>query len=511
MAPTHPMSTGTRQAHSAAPVVPGFELVRLLSSGSYSDVWLARADHLQHFAAVKIYHRTLNDGATRARFLAEAANAGRLTDLDEVASTYRSDFTAHGAPFLAMDYFDAGSLQDAINEGSSHTLGRPLSSDELIAVARFLTAALQCIHDRNVLHLDLKPANVLLRRDGRLGLTDFGISRPQSGGTDGDPILTPEFAAPELWHGNEPTTATDVYGLCATLHCLGVGMPPFTQRAAEPLADYWARSIAGKPPTLGRTDLPDDLVSLVAAGLSHDSTHRPALSDIAGALPTTTANESRQTLTGLARRGPGKEQWDSQPRATPAVPQEEYPRPPELAAAGPEATPTDYGTRHVHVETAPSIDPTQVVSAKSKRTSLIVALILVLVGIAGAGWWLLRPSAPTEGVPTSQLLSLRPTSVAVTTISGSAQVSWRDHADHIYPWVVAYQSDTSFDPVYEFSDAQTRSASTAIVSNIAANGRYCFRVGIVVAGSDVQTVWSDESACLNGALPPNGWPKEVSN
>ena len=133
---------------------------------------------------------------------------------------------------------------------------------------------------------------------------------------------------------------------------------------------------------------------------------------------------------------------------------------------------------------------------------------LVLLILSGSTWVLFGGSAPAQP-RAADLLTLRPTNVRVTEVSDSAHVSWIDHADRRFPWVVAVQGPGSDDPTFVSPDGEQSSATAAVVTDLDLTSGHCFRVGILVGTDDTTIVWSDESACLGDASPPPGWPAEV--
>ena len=112
----------------------------------------------------------------------------------------------------------------------------PLRPAQTARVGLALVEALREAHQAGIVHRDVKPGNVLLRRDGRVVLTDFGIAR-----FTGDPTLTstglllgsPSYIAPERARGGKPVPASDVWSLGATLYTAVEGRPPFD--AGDPL------------------------------------------------------------------------------------------------------------------------------------------------------------------------------------------------------------------------------------------------------------------------------------
>ncbi|KUH87748.1 hypothetical protein AU185_04730 [Mycobacterium sp. GA-0227b] len=119
---------------------------------------------------------------------------------------------AAGRPFIVMQFHRYGSLDMRIR-----THG-PLSWRESLRVGVKVAGALETAHRSDVVHRDVKPANILLTEYGEPALTDFGIARIAGAfQTDtGNVIGTPAFTAPEILAGQSPTVASDLYGLGAT-------------------------------------------------------------------------------------------------------------------------------------------------------------------------------------------------------------------------------------------------------------------------------------------------------
>jgi serine/threonine-protein kinase len=147
-----------------------------------------------------------------------------------------------------------------------------LAPDEVTRLAEQLCEALAYAHERGVLHLDIKPSNILLGADGAK-LADFGISvsvretmlRPSRPGTVG----TLPYMAPEQIHGQEaPTKRTDIYQLAVTLYECLAGQPPFHQGAIE-----WQILNQSPRPLSG---VPEALASPIMRGLAKDAASRPA-------------------------------------------------------------------------------------------------------------------------------------------------------------------------------------------------------------------------------------------
>ncbi len=196
-----------------------YELERRLGAGAAASVWLATDTLLERPVAVKVLSEGLvEDRAWFARFRREARIAASLQH-PNLVSIY--DFNADvERPYLVMAYLSGGSLQDRIDSGGKPDAER-LAADVLSALAH--------IHSAGIIHRDVKPGNVLLDRDGRACLTDFGVARPQDATSitqTGQIPGTARYMAPELWRGEQATERSDLFACGVVLsQCLGDESP----------------------------------------------------------------------------------------------------------------------------------------------------------------------------------------------------------------------------------------------------------------------------------------------
>ena len=225
-----------------------YRLERLLGQGGMGEVYLARRDDdlYEREVAVKIVQHGPRQ-SLRARFARERSILARLNH-PHIATLYDGGFAADGRPYLVMEYVDGLPVTAYCDDGR---LGLRARLDLFIRICE----AVQFAHGALVVHRDLKASNILIDRSGDPKLLDFGIAKllaeDESAATLVlDRVLTPEHAAPEQIRGEEPTTATDVYGLGVLLCELLAGEPPLRFPTRSPLEiDRIAREVEATVPS----------------------------------------------------------------------------------------------------------------------------------------------------------------------------------------------------------------------------------------------------------------------
>src|SRR3954447_19158205 len=220
-------------AESANRVVAGrYALTDVLGRGGMGTVWLATDQVLERQVALKevTFSIDLTDEERqilRERTLREARAAARL-DHPRVTTVY--DVVEEGGkPWLVMERVDADSLQSLVEHGG------PLTPRTAARIGLDVLSALEAAHAAGIVHRDVKPANVLVERDGHACLTDFGIATTTGDSsltTQGALIGSPSYMAPERAHGDEPRPQVDLWSLGATLYAAVEGRPPFERGEA---------------------------------------------------------------------------------------------------------------------------------------------------------------------------------------------------------------------------------------------------------------------------------------
>lgn len=235
--------------------------------------------------AVKVLTATQLDEDARRTWQREARAMGTLSWHPNIVIVYDAGFAADGRAYLAMEDLEGGSLADRMASG-------PLAPDEVARIGIDLCGALTAAHEAGVLHRDVKPANVLIARDGRHKLADFGIATV---GVDeqAQAALTPAYAPPEAFEGRHLDARADQYSLGATLHALLRGEAPFSSRSGEELMAMLLRIADEGPPPLP-ADVPPELAGAIYRAMSRQPDDRyPTLATFSEALAAILAPEDR--------------------------------------------------------------------------------------------------------------------------------------------------------------------------------------------------------------------------
>ncbi|WP_322481254.1 serine/threonine-protein kinase [Thermogemmatispora sp.] len=202
-------------------------ILRVIGQGGMGAVYQARDTKRGEICAVKEMSLSSvppsEQGKALENFLAEATILSRLSHPNLPAFT---DFFSEGERhFLVMEYIDGKTLEELLEEN-----GGPFPERRVLGWARQLCDVLEYLHSQQppVIFRDLKPGNIMLRRDGRIKLIDFGIARlvRRSSSQDTQLLGTPGFAPPEQYGSAQTDQRSDIYSLAVTLFQLLTGSLP---------------------------------------------------------------------------------------------------------------------------------------------------------------------------------------------------------------------------------------------------------------------------------------------
>ena len=233
-------AVGAREHDSIVGCAIGrYRVLALLGRGGMGAVYRAHDERLDRDVALKFLPpHVAAEPAASERFLAEARAAAGLAH-PNVCTVHEIGETDDGCPFIAMALYEGETLKQRLRRG-------PLTPREAASIARELAGALGAAHARGIVHRDVKPANVMLARDGTCKLLDFGLaqvgdaSRTGTGMTPG----TIAYMSPEQAGGDPVDHRSDLWSLGVVLHEMLTGTRPF-RRAGD---DAVLRAIAHDPP-----------------------------------------------------------------------------------------------------------------------------------------------------------------------------------------------------------------------------------------------------------------------
>ncbi len=212
------------QAEPGDALIDGHLALERLGVGLRCETWLAWSVPLWSPAVVKLArpHQVAHPRAQAS--LGREVSALGTTSHPGLPRLY-VDGRGHRIPHLVLEYVDGPALDEEIDE-------RPLTDAETCLLGAHLLSTLRAVHDAGVVHVDLKPENVLLRH-GSPVLVDFGSARPIGAEQPaGRPIGTAGYAAPELERAGALSTAVDLYGLGTVLYEALTGEPAFDPHVA---------------------------------------------------------------------------------------------------------------------------------------------------------------------------------------------------------------------------------------------------------------------------------------
>jgi len=210
--------------------IEGYRILRKIGAGGMAEIYLAATDKPDELQVLKVMRMgDSGQGDTLQRFMQEFALLAQVKH-PNVAKIHRQDF-AGGYAYIAMEHLSRGDLRARIAEG--------VSTAEAISYVRQTAAALGAIHGVGIVHRDLKPDNLMLRADGSLALTDFGVAKHVAiliTETAHDEVLgTPYYLSPEQAMGQPVDQRCDLYSLGVVFYELLTGAKPYRASSVEEL------------------------------------------------------------------------------------------------------------------------------------------------------------------------------------------------------------------------------------------------------------------------------------
>lgn len=273
-----------------------YDIIRVLGKGAMGMVYEARDPNLERRVAIKtIKVDALSQEATveyEARFRTEARSAARLQH-PHIVSVYDSGRHDDMA-YLVMEFVQGDDLKQLLDRGVTFSLAQSTH------IMCDLLSALDYAHRQNIVHRDVKPANLLVEADGRVKLTDFGVARIQDAGdatrTRGSMVGTLKYMAPEQVQGLAVDARADIFAAGVLLYQLLTGRRPFDGESDFAIIQQIVASAPAPPSTVNML-LPAAIDSVVAQALAPSREQRFASAQaFAVALEAAIATVADQTI-----------------------------------------------------------------------------------------------------------------------------------------------------------------------------------------------------------------------
>jgi serine/threonine-protein kinase len=236
-----------------------YEILDELGRGAMGVVYKARDPIIDRVVALKTIDFALTGAAAESfeqRFFQEARAAGRLNH-PNIVTIYDAG-QADGVAYIAMEFLDGTSLRQLLDEPP------PLGIARAVEVAGQVARGLAYAHEQGVIHRDIKPANIIVLRNKRPKITDFGIARlSEADGRSGERAGSPKYMAPEQIRADATIDGrADLFSLGAVLYEMLTGRAPFT---GETVHEIMEQVLGADPPPPGSVNarVPPELDAIV--------------------------------------------------------------------------------------------------------------------------------------------------------------------------------------------------------------------------------------------------------
>ncbi len=257
-----------------------YKIISLLGRGGMGEVYLAEDKRLRRKVALKLLPAQFTNDAERVRRFEREARAVSALNHPNIVTIF--DIGQDGGLwFMATEFIEGRTLRQVLDESN------PLRLPEVFRIAGQIADALQAAHDAGIIHRDIKPDNVMLRRDGYVKVLDFGLAKVAEKHTEaelapaslsslteaGAVMGTVSYMSPEQARGLNVDKRTDIFSLGVVIYQMITGRLPFEGATAS---DVIASILKSEPPPLARysPDTPDELEQIVARALAKKQEER---------------------------------------------------------------------------------------------------------------------------------------------------------------------------------------------------------------------------------------------
>ena len=253
-----------------------YKILSELGRGGMGIVYKGEDTKLHRTVAIKVLPAAaLSSDDDRARFYREARAAASLSH-PNIATVFEIDEavpegsnTDDIRPFIAMEFIEGDTLEDRIKQG-------PMKLEEAVRIASEIASGLEAAHKKDIVHRDIKAANVMMDADGRAKILDFGLAQTAASTKltrMGSTLGTVAYMSPEQARGEEVDSRTDIWALGVTLHEMIAGKHPFGGDYEQAVV-YSIMNEDPEPLTAVRTGVPMGLEWIVSKCLAKKAADR---------------------------------------------------------------------------------------------------------------------------------------------------------------------------------------------------------------------------------------------
>ncbi len=264
-----------KTARQSGKMFAHYRIVTLLGVGGMGEVYLAEDTKLDRKVALKMLPEAfVGDSDRMGRFVREAKSASALNH-PNIITIYEIG-ESEGTHFIATEFIDGTTVGE-------YARTRALNVAEILEIGIQIAAALDEAHKAGIVHRDIKPDNIMVRKDGIVKILDFGLAKPSAMGSDasGDEtdvsfqtqpgliVGTPNYMSPEQARGQNIDHRTDIFSFGIVLYQMLSGDSPF---AGDTVSDIIAAVLMKEPAKL--RDLPPELEGIIFKALQKDTRDR---------------------------------------------------------------------------------------------------------------------------------------------------------------------------------------------------------------------------------------------
>lgn len=211
-----------------------YRVEKFLGQGGMAQVYYAWDESLDRPAAVKVISPAFRDNISYAERFIQEAKAISQWRHENILQVYYAG-KDQDVYFYAMEYIDGQNLEQILQNYS--VKGELMPHDDVIRIGRAVAGALDYAHNKHVIHRDIKPSNVMIDRENRVVLTDFGLAMDTQKGSLGQTFGTPHYVAPEQARNSaDAVPQSDLYSLGIIMYEMLTGVVPFDDPSSMSLA-----------------------------------------------------------------------------------------------------------------------------------------------------------------------------------------------------------------------------------------------------------------------------------